>query len=105
MQYLVVMRLKPGVSPDELRPLFKREAAKGWEMVAAGFLRQIHMIKGLACAVLSFEAASDKEVAARVVELPLVIAGAVTVDTLPLEPFTGWELLFAPGAMTKHRAG
>lgn len=95
MQYLVVMRMKPTASREELAPLYKPEAAKAWELMAAGVLRSIHFITGPAGAVLLFEASGEKEVEAHVAPLPLVAAGAVTVEILPLEPFTGWALLFA----------
>jgi hypothetical protein len=87
MQYLVIMRLKPNVSRDALAP---------------GVLRTIHLIKGPAGAVLLFEASGEKEVEAQVAQLPRVVSGAVTVETLPLEPFTGWALLFAPNALTER---
>jgi hypothetical protein len=96
MQYLVIMRLNPKAGTADLTPLYKPEAAKVWEMFAAGVLRSIHLIKGPAGAVLLFEARDEKEVEGHVAELPLVAAGAVTVEVLPLVPFTGWALLFAP---------
>jgi muconolactone delta-isomerase len=95
MQYLVILHLRPEVNKDALTPLYKPEAAKAWEMVASGVLRSIHLIKGPAGAVLLFEAADQSQVQALVAQLPLVEAGAVTVEILPLVPFTGWALLFA----------
>jgi muconolactone delta-isomerase len=96
MQYLVIMRLKPGTRADQLAPLAKPEAAKAWEMLAAGRLRSIHFIEGPVGAVLMFEAADQKEVETHVNQLPLVGAGLVTVEVLPLTPFTGFAALFAP---------
>jgi muconolactone delta-isomerase len=96
MQYLVIMRMKPDVNKDELTPLYRPEAAKAWEMLASGVLRSIHFIKGPAGAVLLFEADGQSQVEAQVAQLPLVEAGAATVEVLPLVPFTGWALLFAP---------
>lgn len=95
MQFLAILRLKPDVNKDQLTPLYKPEAAKAWEMMAAGFLRSVHFIKGPLGAVLMFEAGDEKEVEAHVGQLPLVKAGAVTVEILPLVPYTGSALLFA----------
>jgi muconolactone delta-isomerase len=96
MQFLAVMRLKPDTDRARLTALGKPEAAKAWEMVAAGVLRSLHFIKGPAGAVLLFEANAQSQVEAQVAQLPLVEAGLATVEILPLVPFTGWEPLFAP---------
>jgi hypothetical protein len=95
MQYLVILRMKPEVNKETLMPLYKPEAAKAWEMVAAGIVRSIHFTKGPAGAVLQFEADDEKQVEVQVAQLPLVQANAVTVEILSLTPFTGWSLLFA----------
>jgi muconolactone delta-isomerase len=95
VQYLVVMRQKPDATADKLATLAKPEAAKAWEMLAADALRSIHFIKGPTGAVLMFEADDQKEVEAHVGRLPLVGAGLVTVEVLPLAPFTGFAALFA----------
>jgi hypothetical protein len=80
---------------DKLAPLAKPEAAKAWEMLASGALRSIYFIKGPAGAVLMFEAAGQKEVESHVGQLPLVGAGLVTVEVVPLAPFTGFAAPFA----------
>jgi len=95
VQYLVIMRLKPDTTADTLAPLAKPEAARAWDMMADGALRSIHFIKGPAGAVLMFEAGDENEVAGHVGQLPLVEAGAVTVEIRPLVPFTGFAALFA----------
>jgi muconolactone delta-isomerase len=95
MQYLVIMRVKPGTSQEQLGPLMKPEAAKAWDMMASGALRSIHFIKGPVGAVLLFEVSDEKEVEVRVSQLPLVEAGLVNVEVLPLTPFTGFAALFS----------
>jgi hypothetical protein len=95
MQYLVILRLKPDASKERLGPLMKPEAAKAWEMLAAGVLRSVHFIKGPIGAVLMMEAGDEKEAESQVGQLPLVEAGLVKVEILPLTPFTGFAALFA----------
>jgi hypothetical protein len=95
VQYLVILRLKPEASGEKLAPLLKPEAAAAWEMLAAGALRSIHLIEGPVGAVLMFEAGHEKEAEAHVGRLPLVEADLVTVEVLPLVPFTGFAALFA----------
>jgi muconolactone delta-isomerase len=95
VQYLAIMRPRPGTTADKLAPLARPEAARAWELLAAGVLRSIHFIRGPAGAVLLFEAGDEKEVEAHLGQLPLVGAGLVTVEVLPLVPFTGFAALFA----------
>jgi muconolactone delta-isomerase len=95
VQYLVIMRPKQGTTADQLAPLLKPEAAKSWELMAAGILRSVHFIKGPTGAVLLFEAGDEQEVEAHLGQLPMVASGVATVEVLPLVPFTGWAALFA----------
>ena len=95
MQYLVILKLKGDATKEKLGPLMKPEAAKAWEMLAAGVLRAIHFIKGPVGAILMIEAGDDQEVQFQVGQLPLVEAGMVSVEILALTPFTGFAALFA----------
>lgn len=95
MQFLAILKVKPGTTMDALAPLLKPEAAKAWEMLASGALRSIHYIKGPVGAVLAFEADDEADVAAHVAGLPLVEKGLVSVEILPLMPFIGFAALFA----------
>ena len=95
MQYLVILKLKGDATKEKLGPLMKPETAKAWEMLAAGVLRSIYFIKGPVGAVLMIEAGDDKEAQFQVSQLPLVEAGMVGVEILPLTPFTGFAARFA----------
>jgi hypothetical protein len=95
MQYLVILKMKGDATKEKLGPLMKPEAAKAWEMLAAGVLRSIYFIKGRVGAVLMIEAEDDKEAQSQMSQLPLVEAGLVSVEILPLTPFTGFAALFA----------
>jgi hypothetical protein len=64
-------------------------------MWAADVLRSIYFIKGPVGAVLMIEAGDDQEAQFQVSQLPLVEAGVVSVEILPLTPFTGFAALFA----------
>jgi hypothetical protein len=64
-------------------------------MLAAGVLRSTHFIKGPAGGVLMFDAGEQKEVEALVGQLPLVGAGLLTVEIIPLALFTAFAALFA----------
>jgi hypothetical protein len=74
--------------------LRKPEASKVWELMVADVVRSIHFIPGPG-ALLHLEAKDDAEAQAYINHLPMVRAGVVSVELLPLRPFTGLEALFA----------
>jgi len=94
MQHLVIFRVKPDATESKLAPLRKAEAAKVWQLTAAGVLRSIHFIPGPG-AVLQIEAKDEADARAYIDQLPMVQAGMVAVEVLPLQPFTGLAALFA----------
>ena len=95
MQFLAVLKVKPDASREKLGPLIKPEAAHAWEMVTSGILRSAHYIKGPVGAVLLLETVDEQEAEKHVKKLPMVEQGLLSVEILPLTPFTGFEALFA----------
>jgi hypothetical protein len=95
MQYLVILRVKPSTTREQLGSLARPEATAAWEMVCSGALRSIHFIEGPAGAVLLLEAGDKAEAAALVARLPMVEQGLLTTEVLRLVPFTGFAALFA----------
>ena len=53
------------------------------------------LLQAAPAGALGSEAGDEKEVAGHVGQLPLVEASAVTVEIMPLAPYTGAALLFA----------
>lgn len=98
MQFLAILKIKPETDREKIGPLLKPEAAHVWEMMTAGALRSIHYIKGPSGAVLLFEADNEQDVQTHVGKLPMVEQGLLSVEILPLTPFTGFAALFAPSA-------
>lgn len=94
MQFLIVMKLKPGITRANVAPIARVETQKAWDLVAAGVMRTIHYIAG-GGAVMMFETADRAEAERHVAALPIVEAGLVDVDVLELEPYTGFAALFA----------
>ncbi len=98
MQYLVILRLKPDAPREKIGPLLKPESQSAWELVQAGVARSLWYLKGGSGAVALLEAADDTEAEAHVAGLPMVREGVLTVEILPLFPYSGFERLFArPG--------
>ena len=95
MQVLVIARVVAGTEREKVFPLVKPEAAKVWEYVAADLVRTIHYIADKSGAVLLFEAPSLEAVNQAVAQLPMVEAGVLQCEVLPLAPYTGLQELFA----------
>jgi hypothetical protein len=95
MQFLAILKVKPDTPREKLGPLMKPEAAHVWEMTTTGMLRSIHYIKGPVGAVLMLESVDEQEAEKHVKQLPMVEQGLLSVEILPLTPFTGFAALFA----------
>ena len=96
MQFLAILKAKPDAPREKLGPLMKPEASHAWEMMASGILRSMHFIKGPVGAVLMLEVGDEQEAEKHVKQLPMVEHGLLSVEILPLTPFTGFAALFAP---------
>ena len=95
MQFLAILRVKPGAPREKLGSLLKPEAAHVWDMTTSGILRSVHYIKGPDGAVLMLEAVDEQEANKHVQQLPMVVQGLLSVEILSLVPFTGFEALFS----------
>ncbi|MBZ0292072.1 MAG: superoxide dismutase [Anaerolineae bacterium] len=78
----------------DYQPYLKAEAASVWELYQAGLLREIYFHANEHTAVILLEC--DDEATARELldSLPLVKAGLITFDIIPLVPYSGFARLF-----------
>lgn len=95
MQFLLIGRIPQDIAIKQLLPLVKPEATKVWELYASDRLRSIHYITDKSGVVLLYEADCLEEVNKVVASLPMVQAGVLKFEIIPLMPFTGIEELFA----------
>jgi len=95
MKFLALERELPGATAQAFRPLLKDEARSVWELQQSGTLREIYFNADQHTAVLMLEC-SDNEMAHRLLaRLPLVQAGLINFDVIPLVPYDGFARLFA----------
>ncbi len=81
-------------SPGAFGPYLRHEAARLWELQQAGTVRELYFRADRTEAVLVLECADDAE-ARRVLDtLPLVAAGLIEFETIPLRPYPGFARLF-----------
>jgi hypothetical protein len=78
----------------ELRPA---EARRAWEMYQADVLREIYFRADSPNGVLLFEVPDLAAARAAVDSLPLVAAGLIDFDLVPLRPYPGFARLFRDG--------
>ena len=95
MQILVVAGLVEGIPEEQLVPMGKEEALRGWELYAAGRLRWVMSRTDTRGIVALFEAADLEEARKAVESMPMVKAGLIAAELIPLAPYVGFERLFA----------
>ncbi len=95
MKILAMEKEMPGVLPDQFAQHLKSEAIRAWSLYTSGALREMYFRQDRSEAVLVLEC-TDAEEAARLLDsLPLVKAGLICFDIIPLVPYTGFARLFA----------
>ena len=97
MKILAIEQETPGATAEQFKLHLKAEAARAWELYQAGVFREMYFDRDRHTAVIMLECA-DVEQARQVLDtLPLVQAGLITFDVIPLIPYTGFSRLFAEG--------
>ena len=97
MKILAIERELEVVSPERFTPeLGKMEARRVWELQQAGTLREIYFRTDEPSAVLILECADVDEARRTLESLPLVAAGLIRFDVLPLAAYPGFARLFDP---------
>ena len=95
MKILAIEREQPGAAAHELQRLARAEAARAWELYQAGLIRELYFRQDRHEAVLLLECAGVEEAAASLATLPLVEAGLIVFEIIPLAPYPGFARLFA----------
>lgn len=83
-----------GVTEEDYRPHLKKEAARVLELYQADVVREIYFREDRPTAVLVLECGSVEAVSEVLSTLPLVKAGLITFDIIPLAPYPGFYRLF-----------
>lgn len=95
MQFLILARIAPGVSTEQVLPHAKTEAEAVWQQYSAEIVRSVHYIADMSGAVLLCEAPNLQAMQAIAAEFPMAKARVLAFEILPLKPYTGLEALFA----------
>jgi len=94
MKILALEKEIPKTTPKQIAPHLKTEAARVWELYKSGHIREIYFRGDRDEAVLILECADMEEANSLLDTLPLVQAGLISFELIPLVPYPGFERLF-----------
>jgi muconolactone delta-isomerase len=83
-----------GINPEQFQPHLKAEAQRAWELYQSGTIRELYFRANHSEAVLMLECADSSEAKQILSSLPLVKAGLITFEIIPLIPYQGFVRLF-----------
>ncbi len=96
MKILAIERDVPGVNDDAYTAeLLHAEARRAWQLYQEGIVRELYFRADRTEAVIMLECASVEAAQAALETLPLVRAGLVAFDCIPLKAYPGFGRLFA----------
>jgi hypothetical protein len=95
MKILAIEKELPGATEESFKPHLKVEAARVWELYQAGVIREMYFRQDWPGAVLMMECVEANEAVEVLGTLPLVQAGLITFEVMPLIPYPGFSRLFA----------
>lgn len=96
MKILALEIESPGNTDLDFEPHLAAEARRVWELYSRETIREIYFRADRKSAVLILECVDLKEAEEVLATLPLVRAGLIRFDLIPLAPYPGYRLLFAP---------
>lgn len=96
MKILALDRPLPGATPEKYQPHLLNEIRHTWQSVKKGLIRDIYFRQDRPGVAIFLECGSVEEAKQILADLPLVKAGLIDFEAIPLGPFTNWEFLFAP---------
>lgn len=79
---------------DDFQPLLAGEARKVWELYQEQVIREMYFRADRKAAVLILECQDIEAAKQRLAELPLVSAGLIDFELIPLVPYPGLARLF-----------
>ncbi|MEW5872734.1 MAG: muconolactone Delta-isomerase family protein [Chloroflexota bacterium] len=94
MKILALEKEAPGATSEQFRAHSQAEARRVWELYLAGVVREIYFRAERNEAVLVLECASAVEAQEILATLPLVMAGLIEFEVIPLAPYPGFGRLF-----------
>ncbi len=95
MKLIAIEKELPGKTAADFQPHLTAEAKRAWELYQAGIFRELYFHQTDHVAVLVLECDGLAEAQEALATLPLVKAGFIAFDVLPLVPYPGFSRLFS----------
>jgi muconolactone delta-isomerase len=94
MKILALEKELPGATDDQIHQHAKAEAHRAWELHQQGIIRELYFRQDRSEAVLMLECKDVSAAEAVLQTLPLVEAGLITFELIPLVAYPGFSRLF-----------
>jgi hypothetical protein len=97
MRILAIEHETPGLTAPDFEPHLRAEAIRVWDLYQAGVIRELYFRPDTSEAVLILECGGVEEARGVLATLPLVQAGLIAFEVIPLVAYPGFARLFAAG--------
>ena len=94
MKILALEKEMPNTTPEQFAPYLKAEALRIWELYQSGELREFFFRGDRNEAILMMECTDVEGARELLGTLPLIQAGLIDFEIIPLVPYPGFERLF-----------
>jgi hypothetical protein len=94
MKFLLLEREAENLTTQHFKPYLEEEARHVWKLVQEGVVRETYFDADQHTAVLILECESKEKAAATAAAFPMVQAGLIRFEIIPLKPYDGFERLF-----------
>lgn len=98
MKILCLDRPLPGATVEKYQPHLLEEIRHAWQAYRKDIFREVYFRQDRPGVAIIVECASVEEAKEVFADFPLVKAGLIEIEAIPLGPFLSWEFLFAPAA-------
>jgi muconolactone delta-isomerase len=96
MKILALEKEVSGIADEQFTShLLKEEAMRAWALHQTGFIRELYFRPDRNEAVLILECKDAEEAQSVLAALPLVKAGLIAFEIIPLVPYDGFARLFS----------
>jgi hypothetical protein len=95
MKILAIEKENKGTTEEQFAPHLEAEAVRAWELYQSGVIREMYFRADRDEAILILECTSVKEAENKLGTLPLVKAGLIAFDVIPLKAYPGFVRLFS----------
>ncbi|MBI9049324.1 MAG: hypothetical protein JEZ00_07890 [Anaerolineaceae bacterium] len=94
MKFLLLEREADNLTAQHFQPYLEEEAQHVWKLVQQGVLRETYFDAEQHNAVLMMECESKGQAEQFTADFPLVQAGLIRFEIIPLKPYDGFARLF-----------